>query len=318
MIALMLTAIMVDRPAFTLRNVALAATLILILQPESLMQAGFQMSFAACTALVAAYEAKRHWQAQRYAQGKGLKKFDPRNFNSGWRNMSGRASRYIGGLSLTSLLAGLSTAPFAAYHFNQFANYVLVANLLAVPAMAFIIMPMGVMALLMMPFGLDGPFLSLMGLGIDHVMSVAFEISTWPRAVNQVSSWPPMALAFIVFGGLWLCLRKTPRRVAGVAATLIGFALGLQARPPDLVIDRDAGNIAVLASDGDLVVMSKRARYAADSWSRRSGQGRTYEPPDRSSNAIFSAAFMKRWDGPSLPMSATAGPLKMSVMKPIF
>ena len=194
--------------------------------------------------------------------------------------MPGRASRYVGGLSLTSLLAGLSTAPFAAYHFNQFANYGLVANLLAVPAMAFIIMPMGVMALLMMPFGLDGPFLSLMGLGIDHVMSVAFEISTWPRAVNHVSSWPPMALAFIVFGGLWLCLWKTPWRVAGVAATLIGFALGLQARPPDLVIDRDAGNIAVLAGDGDLIVMSKRARYAADSWSRRSGQGRTYEPPD--------------------------------------
>jgi competence protein ComEC len=52
MIAIMFLAVLLDRPALALRNVILAATLILVAFPESLFDVGFQMSFAAVLALV--------------------------------------------------------------------------------------------------------------------------------------------------------------------------------------------------------------------------------------------------------------------------
>lgn len=59
MVAVMLLAILLDRRALTLRAVALAAVLVLVFRPESLIEAGFQMSFAATTALVAVFATLR-------------------------------------------------------------------------------------------------------------------------------------------------------------------------------------------------------------------------------------------------------------------
>ena len=56
MLAVVFLAIIVDRPAISLRNLALAALLILILQPESAIQASFQMSFMAVMGLAAFFE----------------------------------------------------------------------------------------------------------------------------------------------------------------------------------------------------------------------------------------------------------------------
>jgi competence protein ComEC len=56
MMSIVLVAVMLDRPALTMRNVALAALLILIVSPESLFDLSFEMSFAAVVALVALYE----------------------------------------------------------------------------------------------------------------------------------------------------------------------------------------------------------------------------------------------------------------------
>ena len=55
--SIVLIAVLLDRPALTMRNVALAALLILIVSPESLFDPSFQMSFAAVVGLVALVEA---------------------------------------------------------------------------------------------------------------------------------------------------------------------------------------------------------------------------------------------------------------------
>ena len=56
MTAIGLLAIMVDRNPFSMRLVAWAAMVVLLLQPESLLGASFQMSFGAVVALIAVYE----------------------------------------------------------------------------------------------------------------------------------------------------------------------------------------------------------------------------------------------------------------------
>ncbi len=65
MMSIFLIAVMADRPAITMRNVALAALAILAVAPESLFEPSFEMSFAAVIGLVALYE----WLAARKRYG---------------------------------------------------------------------------------------------------------------------------------------------------------------------------------------------------------------------------------------------------------
>ena len=58
MTVIMLASVLLDRQALTMRNLAIAAALVILIQPEAIMGASFQLSFAAVAALVAVYEAR--------------------------------------------------------------------------------------------------------------------------------------------------------------------------------------------------------------------------------------------------------------------
>ena len=103
MTATVLVAVLLDRPALTMRAIALAALIVLVVAPESLVQAGFQMSFAATIALVAGFEALR---------GAVLVAGDPD------RPRAGASRKPVLGVAMTSLVAGAATAPISAFHFN--------------------------------------------------------------------------------------------------------------------------------------------------------------------------------------------------------
>lgn len=261
MVGLMLVAVLVDRRALSVRLVAWAALIILVVQPESLLGASFQMSFAAVTALIAAYEALSH--RDRFA-----------DYNRGglppWIR---KAGAYVAGVALTTVIAGAATAPFALYHFNRFADYGLAANVVAVPVTALWVMPWAVTAFLLMPFGLEALALTPMGWGLKEVIAVAETVSSWPGAVTLVRSMPTGGLAAIVLGGLWLCLWRRRWRLAGVAGIAAGFAALALVRPPDVLIDGQARLLAVRTADGAMAVSSlRRARFERETWLRRVGQ----------------------------------------------
>ncbi len=113
-VAVMFTAVLLDRRAITLRSVAIAAIIVLLHRPETLLSPGFQMSFAATTALVAVFNG---------LQGAPWMRKWP-----GW-------VKGIWALVVSSVVAGGATAPFAAAHFNRLAVYGVIANLLTVPVM---------------------------------------------------------------------------------------------------------------------------------------------------------------------------------------
>jgi competence protein ComEC len=135
MVAVMFLALLVDRRAITLRAVAVAALIVLTLRPEALYGPGFQMSFAATTALVAVFGALRTRPGERRRWPK-------------W-------ATFIWGVALSSFVAGMATAPIAAAHFNQVPHYGLIANIVSVPLMGAVIIPGAVLAALLAPFGLD-------------------------------------------------------------------------------------------------------------------------------------------------------------------
>ena len=88
--ALVIAAILFDRTAISMRSVALAAVAVLLLQPESLLGASFQMSFAAVVALVAVFEARRE-------------RYEDRAISNRWYD---RLLRYFAFVALVTVIAG--------------------------------------------------------------------------------------------------------------------------------------------------------------------------------------------------------------------
>ncbi len=83
MLAVMLTAVLFDRAALTLRNLAISAIVVIALSPHEVVGPSFQMSFAATAALVGAYAAWSDWRADHPGQ-------PPAN-----RSLPRRAVRYM-------------------------------------------------------------------------------------------------------------------------------------------------------------------------------------------------------------------------------
>ena len=258
MIALALLAVMLDRRAITLRAVAWAALLLLVLWPDSLLDPGFQMSFAAVTALVAAFEHL----APKLTR---------------WRSHAAPlqiALLWLGGVMAASFVAGLGSSLFAAYHFNRVADYALIANLLAAPLVDFIIMPLTVLAFLLMPIGLEALALTPMVWAVDALIALAIWVAGWPDAVGTVPAMPLWGLAAIAGGGLWLCLWRQRWRWLGMIGLLVGTASPWLIAQPDLLISGDGRLLAARAAEsGRYYFSSSPPRgFAAETWHERLGR----------------------------------------------
>jgi competence protein ComEC len=259
MIAVALVAILFDRSALNMRSVAIAAALILALTPEAWIDPSFQMSFAAVVALIAAYE---WWNARRLPDVTPVG-----HIRRAWRWMLGAAA--------TSFIAGLATAPLAAFHFNRFADYGVAANVIVTPIVSLIIMPAGVFALLLMPFGLEAIPLAAMQSGIEAMLQVAHWVASWPGSTQAVAAWPSASVVLIVAGGLWLAIWQAPWRWLGLIAAAAGVALVPLGDAPDALIAADGDNVAVRDAGGKLhLLSSRRGRFDAEIWLRRDGDAR--------------------------------------------
>ncbi|HWK39410.1 MAG TPA: ComEC/Rec2 family competence protein [Hyphomicrobium sp.] len=256
MVTIMFFAVLLDRPALALRNVVLTAAIILIVYPESLLDVGFQMSFAAVLALVSIYEALQARPAWLTAM----------------RRSGMRVAIFFGGIVLSTLIASAAVAPFSAYHFHQSQQYAVLANLVALPVCDIIVMPAALAALVVMPLGLEVIPLSVMGWGIDAMVWVAFRVAELPGAVINVPAIPTIAFLLMVAGGLWLVLWQTRWRLAGFAVIAAGIALAPTLRMPDLLIGRDGALVAVRGAGGELsAIGASRSSFELQRWVEHDG-----------------------------------------------
>lgn len=255
MVAVMLGAVLLDRRAISLRTLAVAALVILYIAPEALVTPGFQMSFAATAALILLFPA--------WSRGAQILPWVVR----------GAAL-----LVISSLIAGLATAPIAAAHFNRSAQYGIVANLLVVPVMGSVVMPAGVLAAVLAPLGLAGPALWAMGLGTRWMLWVAELVTGWGGAVMTV---PVPDWRVLPLGGagvaIWLfSLQGAARatRRAGVAMLLLALAgatlLWMRTQRPDILIAPEAATVGIMTPAGRALSKPGGA-FAADSWLRADG-----------------------------------------------
>ncbi len=258
MTAIMFVAVMVDRQALAMRNVAIAALFILLLMPESLLDAGFQMSFAAVVSLIAAYEAAR---ARTEQQGR-----------EGWLRP---IAFFFGGILLSTVIASLAVAPFGAYHFHRSQQYALLANLIAVPICNLIVMPAALMTLVMLPFGLEAIPLSLMAKGIEMMSATAYWVASLPGAVAHIPKISETSFALMIAGGLWLTLWQTRWRALGLIAIGGGVLIAGGGAKPDILVGRSGDLVAVRGSDGNLAANGPRAgSFELQRWLDSDGDAR--------------------------------------------
>ncbi len=239
MIAVVLVGVLLDRPTLTLRTVTIAAFIVLFFAPQAVVHPSFQMSFAATLALIATY-----------AHGV------PRARAAADSSLGARAALWgvneIVSLVLASLVAGLATTPYAAYHFHRVAPYGVLANLLAMPVVSAWVMPMGLLGIIAMPFGFDAECWRQMGHGIDWMNAVARWVSGLPGAFGRVTAFGTGPLLLATAGLLVIGLLKTPLRWSGAVLALLAIVWAARTPLPDVLVAADGRAFAVRGPSGRL------------------------------------------------------------------
>lgn len=252
-----LGAVLLDRPAFTMRALAAAAAVVTLLAPESVLEAGFHMSFAATAALVAWFEAR---PAPKPLPSPGL--------------VVTLLDRLWGGVRATlfvSLVAGLAVDPIAAFHFQRLSVYGLAANLAASPIVSLIVAPAALLGAVTAPLGWNGP-LQVAAWGLELVAGVGAAFGARPEAVQWLPAAPPLVLPLLLMAMAWAAIWRGWMRALGVLPALLAVGLALAAPQPVALIDPQGAAVLARTPDGwALWRASRGGRFAAGRLAQRVG-----------------------------------------------
>jgi competence protein ComEC len=263
MTAVVLIAVMVDRRAITFRTLAVAAMIVLVVAPEALVHPSFQMSFAATLGLVALVQV-------------GMPRLFATPDSSTATRVALWGGREVAMLLLASLVAGLATTPYSAFHFHRVTPYGVLANLAAMPVVSAVVMPAGMLGLVAAPFGFDGVCWSAMGAGIDWMIVVTQWVAGLPGAVGRIAAFGTGPMIAASIGIILMGLLRTPLRWSGGLVLAGAIAWVLMVPQPDILISADGHNVAVRGGDGHLRLMrSGKDAFLIREWLAADADART-------------------------------------------
>ena len=261
MLAIMLTAVMLDRPALTLRNVSIAAIVVVALAPHAVLTASFQMSFAATVALIGGYSILSQRRSARRSAPSGMVR---------------KLAAGLLAIALTSLIAGSATGPFSVYHFHRLALFGFVANVLTMPLFTLWIMPLALIGCLLMPLGLETWPFQAMGIGVDWVLRIAEFV--YQRLPDQaVGSSTATGLVLLVAAILAAACFASNLRWTALPLLVAGLLLSPNRTPlPTLLIFEDGKEIATVSADEDgephlAFLKANPNDFVASQWERTLG-----------------------------------------------
>ena len=267
MILVMQGAILFDRPALSLRNLAISALIVLTREPETLLGPSLQMSYAAVAGLIALAE----WSRRRHA---GLEAKD----------LLSRALRWLGatvfGTVATTTVATAVTGPFGTFHFQNLQPYGILGNGATLPLVSFVVMPCAVIGTVLYPFGLDRPVWIVMGWGCDAMMALSEWVAGLSGSVVIVPAFGTGALLWLVAAMLIATLFVSGLRWLAFVPLGLGLALAWRAPHPDVYVARDGTSAAIRGASGKLVVVGKAASFTAEQWLRADGDARRGASPE--------------------------------------
>ena len=210
MAAIILLGYLLQRRAAVLNSLAVAALILLMVNPFMLFDAGFQLSFLAVLGIVLFYS-----RILNFFQ------FVPRN----------RLQRFVSTrllpLLIVSFAAQLGTLPLTLYYFHRLPTYSLLANLVVVP-LVFVIVALGFALIILGPVW---PLLgSLLALPAKFLLTFLIQFVTFfsnlpgsaIETFGHFSLWYLMAY-FILLGMVWLA--DNPRQVRQLSLGMIFLLL---------------------------------------------------------------------------------------------
>ncbi len=269
MTLIVLAAVILDRRALTMRNLALAALAVLLLEPEALLGASFQLSFAAVAALVAVYEA-------RAAAAPRDDVVVPARAGGGGGWFARRRGHGLRQALFATFCATSATAPFMAYGFHEVNPYVLLGNPLTLTIIEVFAVPGALLGTLLYPLGLDAFVWHYVGAGIAIIMWAARLVGSLPGASLHLPAFAPWSLAFFAFAVLSAVIWRSPvLRLTAVPLAAIGL-LGAASGPAfDVAVAQGGDAVAVRGADGRLTVVGSRpSAFDAEQWLRADADGR--------------------------------------------
>ncbi len=273
---LVLGALAIGREPLSLRMVAVAAVAVLLLWPESLVGPSFQMSFAAVIAIVALHNAEP------------VKRFlAPREESrAAWL---GRRTLM---LLVTSLVIEIALMPIVLFHFHRAGVYGALANVIAIPLVTFISMPLIALALALDIVGAGAPVWWLVGQSLDLLLGIAHFTSSQPGAVKRIPQVSGLAFALFIGGGLWLALWKGRARLWGFAPAAVATTMVAATPIPDLLISNDGRHVGITGEEDRLLVLrDTRSDYTRDNLMELAGVEAEPMPLNQWPGAQCSADF---------------------------
>lgn len=273
MLAVMLVAVIFDRAALTMRNLAIAAIITLVVSPHEVVGPSFQMSFAATAALIGGFQL---WSDYRRAH--------PRTRFAGERNLlvglAGRGIAMIAIIAVTSILAGLATTIYGVWHFQRISPLSLVANVAVSPIIT-LAMWTGVLASAAAPFGLDGPVFALMGKLVGLMLSISAWLSD-RTPVDAVGSIPAASVVLFTVALIVGALSTTWMRWAALLPLVLGVMLIANRSLPEILVSEDAKLVAWADDDRIAVSRDRPNGFTIEDWQRAAAATELLKPASES------------------------------------
>jgi len=292
MTLIMLGAVLFDRQAFSMRNLALAAFVIVIFEPEALLGASFQLSFAAVAALVAIWEARS--AAAKQIRAMVEMPMRPRvDRNDKLLMFLERARHGPAAMLLSTICATAATASFMAAGFHELSPWVLIGNPLTLTIIEFFAVPGALIGSFLYPLGLDGWVWSYLGLGINFVLWAAKWIGALPGATIHLHAFAPWALPFLALAVLCAVLwRSWPMRLLAMPLAVIGICGAASGERFDIAIAPTGDAVVARMDDGRLAAFGRRpGPFGVEQWLRADADGRP------AADAILASAAPRTQDG---------------------
>ena len=236
---LVLAALALGREPLSMRLLAVGAILVLLVWPEALVGPSFQMSFAAVLAIVALHES-----------GPVRRFLAPRE--EGVLVWTGRR---LAMLLLTGVVIELALMPIVLFHFHRAGVYGALANVVAIPLVTFVSMPLIALALLLDLAGAGAPVWWLAGRSLALLIAIAHFTAGQPGAVRLMPQMSGLAFALFIGGGLWLALWRGKARLLGLGPTALATVLLLATPIPDILVSGDGRQVGVTGEDERLLVL---------------------------------------------------------------
>ncbi|MBU7579591.1 MAG: ComEC/Rec2 family competence protein [Porphyrobacter sp.] len=277
---LVLGALALGREALSLRMVAVAAGFVLLLWPESAIGPSFQMSFAAVLAIIA------------LANSAPVQAFLAPREEPWWQ----RTVRRVVMLFATGVVIELALMPIVLFHFHRAGLYGAFANVVAIPLVTFIAMPLIALGLVADLVGAGTPFWWLAERALALLLGIAHLTASQAGAVRLMPQISGFAVALFAGGGLWLALWRGRVRLAGLVPVAAASSLVVLTPIPDVLVSGDGQQVGITIPGPDgaprlLSLRDSRSAYTRDNLMELAGVAAEPLPLDQWPGARCSDAF---------------------------